>query len=360
MLLFGMLSLLCSIETTYSSSTTIETQAESHTRFTQTDWYLFGGIGAGYASVHGDEFQDAIKGPQYLLSGGISYEGSQYLFDASLGWLYNNLSGTTATQQPVAVRTRAGFAELAPRYRIDSHWQIGPAFSLLFGTDTTLAPSAGQTAASALAGLKIAYELSFDGYPFRITQQVMTDVAIKGRQGVFAVLGAQFGIPFLKEPREVRHEPRAEAISAIKKSPATVKIELDPQKVFFGTNSSLVKPRVRKLLGEIGDYLNQNKQDWDALEVDGHADQRGRYQYNLRLSRSRAGAVQESLHLTSALSSRVKAQGFSYSKLLDPRNNKEAWSKNRRVELTFSGVRDPLELSKKFEPLKMAATPEQK
>jgi flagellar motor protein MotB len=48
---------------------------------------------------------------------------------------------------------------------------------------------------------------------------------------------------------------------------------------------------------------------------------------------------------------KLDAEGFSYSKLLDSRNNPQAWAKNRRVEIVFDGVTENDELKCILEPL---------
>ena len=323
---------------------------------------LIGSLGAGYGAVFGSDYSDPIHGTHYLFSGGTSYRLSRWALDGSLGWFYNRINGTTNGNEAVRMRTRAGVIELNPRYLLSKHWQLGPVVDILFGSDTSFAPKQNGGVVSAFGGLKAAYEWQLRNFDLRVWQQVSTDLSIGSRQSVFTVLGLQVGLPVsLKKHvhQQATHEMNEESvmISGIEKSEnhsSEVRISLDPQKIFFGTNSARVRPKVAKVLSDVGKYLASVPDQWEELDVAGHADQRGSFRYNLKLSSRRAESVVNSLwpHQQVDVLDKVKRQGFSFSQPLDHHSNPIAWAKNRRVELRFGGVKDPKSLREKLNAFK--------
>ena len=130
-----------------------------------------------------------------------------------------------------------------------------------------------------------------------------------------------------------------------------LKIVLDPQKVFFNTSSAQLRPKVRDILGDIGSYLGKHPGDVREIEIAGHADRRGGYEYNLMLSRKRAGSVRDTLAEAGTPEDKMKVKGYSYLKPLDPAANPSAWAKNRRVEIVFRDVRNPAYIREKIREL---------
>jgi OOP family OmpA-OmpF porin len=70
--------------------------------------------------------------------------------------------------------------------------------------------------------------------------------------------------------------------------------------------------------------------------VEGHTDDRGGLERNLKLSSERTEAVRN--YLTEHFKidpNRIKTQGFGYSRPRVPNDSKENMLKNRRVEILF-------------------------
>lgn len=320
-------------------------------------WHLFGGMGAGFGIVSGSGYQSSPGGPEFQVNGSVAYENDRWAIDAGAGWIYTAISGTNSLDQPVSVKTRAGFAELSPRYRLSDRWQLGPVVDFDFGTDTGFGPTIARSAfITPFVGLKLVYEQPLAGWALRFFGQATTD-ASGARMATLGTVGVQIGLPFSGNSGGSDGTVR-EASSDSEMSPemdsATahdIRIVLDPQKVFFGTASSGLKPRVKGILEEIGAYLARHPGDWREVDINGHADHRGGFLYNLRLSRQRAESVRDILAERGASRGKLRARGFSFLKPLDPKQNPAAWARNRRVEIIFRDVRHPEFLRRKIQEL---------
>lgn len=327
-------------------------------------WRLYGGAGAGYATVRSNEYTATPDGPQASFSALGSFIAPSWVLDLGASWYYSRLNGKEILGRHITISTHAASIDLSPRLRISEHWQWGPVLNVAFGTDTQYGPSVGQELGTYFVGERLVHERMIDRFPVRFWQQASTDVSIAGRQSFSALVGVQVGFP-VKGPRYepggvlAAGEERAFAISGVAKRGPEVRIVLDPQKIFFGTNKALLRPAVRQALREVGQYLASRPESWQSVEVDGHADRRGTLAYNQRLSTARAQAVAATLIGTDGASSasreRIASRGFSFLKPLDPRNTPAGWAHNRRVEIVFSGVTDVPALKRQLTPLMESA-----
>jgi outer membrane protein OmpA-like peptidoglycan-associated protein len=103
------------------------------------------------------------------------------------------------------------------------------------------------------------------------------------------------------------------------------------EKIYFETDSAVIKEKSTKILDAVAATLNGNPQI-ELVEVQGHADERASDEYNLKLTRDRAAAVVEALVERGVSRDRLRSAGYGERCPVDPRHNKEAWEKNRRVE----------------------------
>lgn len=318
-----------------------------------TPWRIYGGISTGLGKVSGQDYRSAPGGGLVGLSLLASYEAPswapRWVADAGIGWMYSNVNGQDSTGRDIRIRTRSATAEISPRYRLGEFWQVGPALEMLFGADTGFGPSVGNSFGSAYAGLRVVYETRSAQLPLRFLVQGLTDLNVPNRQVNLVTAGFQIGIPIRVSSNASQKIVKTDVLSESRSAP--IRLVLDPQSVFFGTNSSQLRAPILEALGEIGEYLSSNSDQWGRVEVSGHADQRGSYQYNLKLSRRRAASVKSALGSSESVQSRIESDGFSFNKLKDSANNQMAWAKNRRVEVVFYDVRDPqklIELIKKL------------
>ncbi|MEN8184468.1 MAG: OmpA family protein, partial [Myxococcota bacterium] len=73
--------------------------------------------------------------------------------------------------------------------------------------------------------------------------------------------------------------------------------------------------------------------EWGVLTVEGHCDERGSYEYNLALGKSRAEVVKRFLIEQGVPASRLTTVSFGESKPITMGHDELAWRQNRRSEL---------------------------
>lgn len=103
------------------------------------------------------------------------------------------------------------------------------------------------------------------------------------------------------------------------------------EKIYFETDSAIIKSRSFPLLDAVAATLNGNPQI-TLVEIQGHADERGSDAYNIKLTRARAESVMNALIERGVLKDRLRSAGYGERCPVDPKHNAAAWEKNRRVE----------------------------
>lgn len=102
-------------------------------------------------------------------------------------------------------------------------------------------------------------------------------------------------------------------------------------KIYFETDSAVIERRSYPIIDAIAATLNGNPQI-TSVEIQGHADERGGDDYNIRLTRDRAASVVEAVVQRGVSRDRLRSSGYGERCPVDPRSNAEAWERNRRVE----------------------------
>ncbi|MCA9544836.1 MAG: OmpA family protein, partial [Myxococcales bacterium] len=106
-------------------------------------------------------------------------------------------------------------------------------------------------------------------------------------------------------------------------------------KVYFETNSDIIKVESYGILYQVAETLRQNPQI-KLVEIQGHTDSRGRDDYNLDLSNRRAASVRRFLIEKGDIAAkRLESKGYGETQPVNPADNAEAWSENRRVEFVI-------------------------
>lgn len=100
--------------------------------------------------------------------------------------------------------------------------------------------------------------------------------------------------------------------------------------IYFAFDRSTVRDAEKSKAAKVADYLNANPKD--ALEVDGHCDERGTEEYNRSLGERRALAVRDELTRLGIDPSKVVTKTFGKDVPADTGHNDAAWAKNRRAE----------------------------
>ncbi len=138
---------------------------------------------------------------------------------------------------------------------------------------------------------------------------------------------------------EARHDVTTQVqLHARPKTPNVVitKKELKLKKeVHFLHNSAEILPDSAALLEEAADVLRSHP-EIAQVEVQGHTDNTGGADYNLKLSESRANAVRNALVSAGVDPSRVTARGYGQEKPLVPNTSAANKARNRRVQLVIS------------------------
>jgi outer membrane protein OmpA-like peptidoglycan-associated protein len=103
------------------------------------------------------------------------------------------------------------------------------------------------------------------------------------------------------------------------------------QQVQFDTDQATIKPVSDGILDEVARVLTEHA-ELKKLEVQGHTDDRGGRQHNMKLSDARAAAVREALIQRGVDAARLTAKGYGPTRPIAPNTNDAGREKNRRVE----------------------------
>jgi MYXO-CTERM domain-containing protein len=106
------------------------------------------------------------------------------------------------------------------------------------------------------------------------------------------------------------------------------------EKVFFATGKSQVLPRSFTLLDNVAQVLVAHP-EVPVVVIEGHTDDVGPREANVKLSQSRADAVKALLEKRKVSGSRLKAVGYGPDKPTGNNATAEGREQNRRVEFTF-------------------------
>jgi outer membrane protein OmpA-like peptidoglycan-associated protein len=107
-------------------------------------------------------------------------------------------------------------------------------------------------------------------------------------------------------------------------------------KMMFATNSSTLQPRARRKVQKIAQLLTNYPQT--VVGVAGFTDDRGSYEYNLRLSEKRARSVANIL----AVNGRPLVKGCAWEKPIAPNDSARNRALNRRVEVYLYADRNAM------------------
>ena len=106
------------------------------------------------------------------------------------------------------------------------------------------------------------------------------------------------------------------------------------QKIYFETNKFTIKSESFAVLDAVAVTMKQSPGIL-LVEIQGHADERDSHEHNQQLTDGRAKAVRDYLIQKGVEGPRLKAIGYGETKPIDKNHNREAWSKNRRVEFVI-------------------------
>ena len=105
-------------------------------------------------------------------------------------------------------------------------------------------------------------------------------------------------------------------------------------KIHFASGSDRVLPRSERTLDRLAGLLREHP-EIRHVRVEGHTDDIGGTELNLRLSRERSERVRKELEGRGVRGSRLSAKGFGEARPVAPNGTKAGRAKNRRVEFTI-------------------------
>ncbi len=123
-----------------------------------------------------------------------------------------------------------------------------------------------------------------------------------------------------------RKKPTGEETEAVETKPAPVLVMDD---IHFEFDQYTLTPEARRMLSQTAKAMKEMPEV--RIQIEGHCDNRGTQEYNLALGQRRAQAAKDYLINLGIDAGRVSLISFGEERPLDPRENEEAWAKNRRA-----------------------------
>jgi peptidoglycan-associated lipoprotein len=107
-------------------------------------------------------------------------------------------------------------------------------------------------------------------------------------------------------------------------------------RIFFDTDSSVIRSDGQATLGKQAVWLNQYKNY--RITIEGHADERGTREYNLALGARRAAATRDFLISKGVAGSRMKTISYGKERPVAVCDDISCWSQNRRAVTVLNGA----------------------
>lgn len=105
-------------------------------------------------------------------------------------------------------------------------------------------------------------------------------------------------------------------------------------RVFFDTDSSLIRADAQQTLARQAQWLNRYAQY--SITVEGHADERGTREYNLGLGERRGNAVSGALQGAGGSAGQITVVSYGEERPVCTESNESCWQRNRRVEIVYT------------------------
>lgn len=102
--------------------------------------------------------------------------------------------------------------------------------------------------------------------------------------------------------------------------------------VNFAFDSYALDESAKGILRENANWLMENPVN---VQIEGHCDSRGTNEYNMVLGQKRSNATMEYMRSLGISPSRMSTISYGEELPLDPRENEEAWAKNRRAHFNI-------------------------
>jgi peptidoglycan-associated lipoprotein len=126
--------------------------------------------------------------------------------------------------------------------------------------------------------------------------------------------------------------PHAAATAGATSGGASVADHVATRVVYFDFDSDDLRADALRIVDGWAAYLVANPNA--RVRLAGHADERGTREYNVGLGERRGNAVERALTARGASSRQIDVISFGEERPVALGHNEQAWSQNRRVELT--------------------------
>ncbi|BCH22430.1 peptidoglycan-associated lipoprotein Pal [Mesorhizobium sp. L-8-3] len=107
-------------------------------------------------------------------------------------------------------------------------------------------------------------------------------------------------------------------------------------RIFFDTDSSVIRADAQQTLSKQAQWLNQYGNY--AITVEGHADERGTREYNLALGARRAAAARDFLVARGVKANRIRTISYGKERPVAVCDDISCWSQNRRAVTVLNGA----------------------
>lgn len=105
--------------------------------------------------------------------------------------------------------------------------------------------------------------------------------------------------------------------------------------IYFDFDSANIRPEYMNVLNAHASLLSAYPNL--RVRLEGHADERGSREYNVALSERRGYSVLDYMQVKGTRTNQMDVIGYGEEVPADFGHNESAWSKNRRVEIKYSG-----------------------
>jgi peptidoglycan-associated lipoprotein len=127
-------------------------------------------------------------------------------------------------------------------------------------------------------------------------------------------------------------EKRRQEEAAMRKITAARNLFMN-EDIYFDFDRSDLKPETQEILKGKAEWLRNNF--GESVIIEGHCDERGTNEYNLALGDRRAQSAKNFLKDLGIAESRLTTISYGEERPADPRQNEDAWSKNRRAHFVL-------------------------
>ena len=104
--------------------------------------------------------------------------------------------------------------------------------------------------------------------------------------------------------------------------------------VYFDLDQDTLKPEFQAIVNCHAKYLRDRPSS--RMTLDGHADERGSRDYNMALGERRAQAVSSAMQAAGGSAAQITPNSYGEEKPVCTESGEGCWSKNRRVEISYS------------------------